>query len=192
MSGSKRTTSATGRSGATHVALLRGVNVGGRNMIAMGVLAEMFEWAGAREVATYIQTGNVLFAPAGVESPEAIANRVRGEIKKRLGFEPVIVVRRGKDMWRVATRHPFESEAGDGKGLYVGFFDARLTTAAVRALDPERSPGDRFEVRGLEIYLLYMASKTKLTNAYIDSTLGLTSTMRNWNTVRRLAEMLRG
>ncbi len=177
---------------ATHVALLRGINVGGRNMIVMKLLVEIFKQAGAASVTTYIQSGNVLFAPEPSASPEAVANRVRRAIRQQLGFEPAIVVRSAEDMMRVGRQHPFDARSSDGRGLYVGFLDARPDAAAVKSLNPARSPGDQLEVRGLEIYLRYAASKTKLTNTYIDGTLGVTSTMRNWNTVCKLAEMLRG
>lgn len=175
---------------STHVALLRGVNVGGKNKIAMGMLAGEFEKAGASAVRTYIQSGNVLFSPGPRRTPARIADAVGVAIERQLGFKPVIVVRTAAETCRVSTAHPLAAKARGGKGLYVGFLDRRPTAASVMRLDPDRSPGDEFEVRGAEIFLLYSAAKTRLTNTYIDNTLGVTSTMRNWRTVCMLAEML--
>jgi uncharacterized protein (DUF1697 family) len=75
--------------------------------------------------------------------------------------------------------------------LHVAFLAEKPDARRVAALDPARSPGDSFKVRGREVYL-YLANgagKTKLSNGYLESTLGTTSTMRNWRTVLKLSEM---
>jgi uncharacterized protein (DUF1697 family) len=132
-----------------HVALLRGVNVGGKNKLPMKELAELFEVAGCSDVATYIQSGNVIFCAKTV---------------LRAGAEPGM--------------------------LHVVFLADEPTRAAIGALDPKRSPGDEFVVRGREIYLRCPngMGRSKLTNAYFDSKLSTTSTLRNWRTVLELRD----
>ena len=75
--------------------------------------------------------------------------------------------------------------------LHVAFLDGAPAAAAIARLDPKRSPLDRFQVRGREMFVHFGAGagKTRLTSAYIDSTLGVTSTFRNWRTVGTLAAM---
>ena len=78
------------------MALLRGINVGGKNMLPMGALVEFFEGAGCTEVRTYINSGNVVFA-ASAAAAKKVARAVEGEIEKRFGFRSPVVIRTGED-----------------------------------------------------------------------------------------------
>jgi uncharacterized protein (DUF1697 family) len=178
-----------------HVALLRGINVGGNNSLPMDVLVTMFGDTGCREVQTYIQSGNVVFrASAALASrvPSAIAKAV----ERRFGFRAPIVMRTAAELAAVVQGNPFvRACAGvDEKALHVMFLADRPSAGRLAALDPDRSPGDAFEVHGRETYLLCPngVARTKLTNDYFDTTLATTSTMRNWRTVLKLVEMTRG
>ena len=74
----------------------------------------------------------------------------------------------------------------------MGFLAQKPSPAQVASLDPQRSPADIFSVKGSEIYIRFGVdgvAKSKLTNQYMDSKLGTTSTLRNWNTVLKLNEM---
>lgn len=171
-----------------YVALLRGINVGGKHILPMKDLTAIFEKAGCADVCTYIQSGNVVFsAPASLvkELPEKIA----AAIEKRFGFRSPVILRSAPQMRQVLSGNPFLTEGADEKMLHVMFLAAAPTTDP---LDPQRSPPDRFELRGKEIYLhiLNHFAKTKLSNAYFDAKLGTVSTARNWATVRKLCEML--
>jgi len=179
-------------SGRTHVALFRGINVGGKNRLPMAELTALFSAAGAREVATYIQSGNVAFAAAALALPKIIQRVGRG-IASDFGFEPPIVVRTVAELEATVGRNPFlPAEPEDS--LHVGFLADRPRPIAVGALDHQRSPGDRFAVVERDIYLCLPngVGKSKLTNAYFDSKLGTVSTIRNWRTVLALLELLRG
>ncbi|MCI0629022.1 MAG: DUF1697 domain-containing protein [Phycisphaerales bacterium] len=176
-----------------YVALLRGINVGGKNMLPMSKLAPMFSDAGCVNVQTYIQSGNVVFSatPAcAAEIPALISKR----IAKGLGFQPVIILRTAAEMRRIVEDNPFiktRDQAGLENLLHIAFLNDAPTKASIAALDPNRSAGDSFLVRGREIYLNLPkgVGKTKLTNGYFDSALGVTSTMRNWRTALKLLEM---
>jgi uncharacterized protein (DUF1697 family) len=184
-----------------HVALLRGINVGGNHMIPMADLARMFSKTGCEGVRTYIQSGNVLFA-AAPECAEKVPQLVSERIQKRYGFAAPIVLRTTEEFKRIAARNPLltprsavaASPDPDHKLLHVGLLAAEPDPRRVKALDPKRSPQDRFVVRGREVYVLYAGgvAGTKLTNAYFDSTLGTTCTFRNWRTVQKLAELAQG
>lgn len=174
-----------------HLALLRGVNVGGKNRLPMKLLAQMFLESGCTDVRTYIQSGNVVFnAPARLSGklPAMIAKR----ITEQLGFRIPLLVRSADEI-EVALRHnPFLASGADPKTLHVMFLADTPTATAIAMLDPARSPNDSFAVHGREIYLQLPngVSNSKLTNAYFDARLSTTSTSRNWATVSKLAEWM--
>jgi uncharacterized protein (DUF1697 family) len=178
---------------ASHVALLRGINVGGKNLLPMTELAAIFEAAGCENVRTFIQSGNVLFA-----APAPQARRLPGEIASRIeerhGVRVPVILRLGAELRHVASGNPFLAAGADPKLLHVAFLAAAPAPAAIAKLDPARSPPDAFAVRGREVYLSLAngVGRTRLTNDYLDRTLGTTSTLRNWNTVLKLASLLDG
>ncbi len=176
-----------------HVALLRGVNVGGRNRLPMSVLSWLLSDAGALDVRTYIQSGNALFTVAPSRAAE-VAHALAEGIERKLGFRPVVVVRTASKLARVARRHPLDGPDVDPGTLHVGFLSARPSRARVAALDPDRSPPDAVLVRGSEAWLRLPngGGGTRYTNAYLDATLGATSTIRNWRTVLALAGLAGG
>jgi uncharacterized protein (DUF1697 family) len=172
-----------------HVALLRGINLGKRQ-IPMKDLCAMFERAGCTHVRSFIASGNVVFtAPPGLAA--RIPKLVAGAIEEAFGFDAPIVLRSGAQMRTVARRHPHAGTGVKPGYLYVGFLASVPPRARVAALDPNRSPPDVFEVRGQEIYACYPkgSARSKLTNAWFDAELRTLSTFRNWNTVTALAEM---
>lgn len=173
-----------------HVALLRGINVGGKNKLPMTALVEIFKGLGCADVRTYIQSGNVVFS-ASDALVRRIPTEVAATIEKKLGLT-VPVITRSLDEWRtVATTNPFMTAGQDTKKLHVAFLASTPDDANVAAVDPDRSPPDEIVVRGKEIYLFYPngVARTKLTNAYFDSKLATTSTVRNWNTVLKLLSL---
>ncbi len=176
---------------AAFVALLRGVNVGAANRLPMAALAGVFARAGADRVETFIHSGNVVF-DAETGEGEAIAARAEREIERAFGFRAPIVVR-GADRWRaLIAANPFLARGAGPDHLHLGCFSAAPSVAALAQLDPSPSPPDEFVVAGAEIYLRLPlgAARSKLTNAWLDSRLGVTSTTRNWRTVTRLAAMI--
>jgi uncharacterized protein (DUF1697 family) len=177
---------------ARYIALLRGINVGGKNMVPMADLADAFAKAGCLDVRTYIQSGNVVFA-ADAATAERVPVLVPERIGRKLGFRPPVVLRTAAEFRRVTEGNPYLSDDADLRLLYVMFLAGSPGRRRAAGLDPDRSPGDSFEFRGREIYLRLGtgAAKTRLTNAYFDSTLETVSTSRNWRTVLTLAEMAR-
>ena len=169
----------------THIALLRGVNLGGKNRLPMKTLAGLFAEVGCRDVQTYIQSGNVVFRAA-----PAVSKKIPAQIAKliadRCGLKTPVVMRTADELRGVAEGNPFLG--ADPATLHVAFLADLPKKAAVQALDAKRSPGDEFVVRGREIYLHLTSgvARTKLTNQYFDSKLSTVSTVRNWRTVEKL------
>jgi uncharacterized protein (DUF1697 family) len=176
----------------THIALLRGINVGGKNKLPMKDLAAIFADAGATEVRTYIQSGNVVFT-AGRRAIAGLANTVTNEIESRLGLKIPVVLRSRVEIEAARDANPYLDRASNPKALHVVFLRDRPTLSAVAALDPHRSPPDEFAVLGREVFLYCPngVGRSKLTTMWIDRALGTVATIRNWNTMNALVEICR-
>ena len=173
-----------------YVALLRGVNVGGKNKLPMADLRDIFAEAGCAAVETYIQSGNVVFK-AALDLAERVPEIVTRCIHRRFGYETAVVVRSKEEMRQVVASNPFDT-SGDPRFLHVAFLENTPGAEAVSRLDPERSPPDAFAVRGRNVHLHYPdgVARSKLTNEYLAAQLQTVSTMRNWRTVLTLLEMV--
>ena len=173
-----------------YVALMRGVNVGGKNRLPMKNLAAIFGDAGCADVVTYIQSGNVVF-----RATDACAARVPAAVARvvadRFAFRSPVVMRSAAELRTVARGNPYLKAGADLDALHVLFLADRPTAARVAELDPHRSPPDEFQVRGREVYFRCPngVGRSKLTVGYFDSKLATTSTLRNWRTVLKLVEM---
>ena len=176
-----------------HIALLRGINVGGRNKLPMKSLASLFEDSGCTEITTYIQSGNVVYSVVAQLVPKVVG-RVEAAIQRDFGFQIPIVTRTQEELAAVIGSNPFLKSGADEKELHVAFLAQAPNQTRIAQLDPKRSPPDEFLVRGQEIYLRYPngLGRSKLTNAYFDAKLGTVSTIRNWKTTGKLLELASG
>lgn len=171
------------------VALLRGINVGGKNKLPMKALASMVEAAGCTKVVTYIQSGNVVFE-APTKIVETMDRTLTDTIRRETKLEIPVVIRTGAQLEAIAAANPFANDGPDADRWHVAFLKDLPAKEHVAALDPNRSPGDRFLVVGGDIYLhVAHVAKTKLTNAYFDSKLKTVSTARSWRTLLKLIEL---
>jgi uncharacterized protein (DUF1697 family) len=175
-----------------HVALLRGINVGGKNVLPMKDLAALFVDAGCTDVRTYIQSGNVVYSASAAVARKAPA-LVEAAIAKRFGFAVPIQTRSVEELRAVVAGNPLLA-SHEPDDLHVIFLAQEPTTKQAGDLDPNRSPGDTFVVRGREIYVACPngVGNSKLTNAWFDSRLATVSTGRNWRTTQKLLELAGG
>jgi uncharacterized protein (DUF1697 family) len=194
------------RAGKRYVALLRAINVGGRTL-PMKDLAAMFVKAGCTEVKTYIQSGNVVFTtiPESPRRGTTLGSPRRGKdaaigdlgetieraILKRTGFESPVIVRSAEELAAILKNAPYADPGSEKPALHLLFLSSTPSAARVAALDADRSPGDRFTVRGKDVYLLCPngVGVSKLTTGYFDTKLDTISTGRNFRTIRKLLEM---
>jgi uncharacterized protein (DUF1697 family) len=176
---------------ATHLALLRGINVGGKNKLPMNVLVDLFLESGCKDVQTYIQSGNVTFT-ASKSALVRVADQVTARIAERFGYRTPVILRTLEQLRDVTLHNPFLDKGAAPEALHVMFLAGAPASPIVEKLDPDRSPLDAFHVRGQEIYLHLPngVANSKLTNAYFDSRLATTSTSRNWRTVTKLLELM--
>jgi len=173
--------------------LLRGINVGGKNVLAMADLRAAMAELGFDNVVTYIQSGNVVFDAEGTSPRDepALADRIAAAIAERDGLSVRVVLRTVAELARAAAGHPDVDSGIDSKLLHVVFLDAAPSAAAVAALDPRPYEPDGWAVVGRDVYVRYPdgSGRSKLTLDVFERALGVTATARNLNTVRKLVEL---
>jgi uncharacterized protein (DUF1697 family) len=173
----------------TYVAMLRGVNVSGRNRLAMEDLRTLVTSVGGTGVRTYIQSGNAVFDSR--RSPSSLVGVLQSELQNILGSEVPVLVRTKDELADVIAAGPFIGRGVDVASLHVTFLGGAPGPDAVAAAGKRRPDDDEFQVVGREVYLLCPNGygNTKLTNAFFEKKLGSEATTRNWKTVMKLADM---
>ena len=175
----------------THLALLRGINVSGHNMMKMDALQKMLENIGFTKVKTYIQTGNV-FVTTEEENPAAVGFKIKQEIFKTFGHDVPVVVINKEDLTSCLSNNLFLKEKEvDTKKLYVAFTSMELHKDRIHDLKMSAVKPDEVQIDKNRIYIKYSVSagKTRLDQKYIEKRLNLIATIRNWNTVNQLLKM---
>ncbi|MQA98594.1 MAG: DUF1697 domain-containing protein [Streptosporangiales bacterium] len=168
-----------------YVALLRGINVGGKNKVAMADLRELLAGLGYTAVTTHLNSGNaVLTAPES----ETIPSDIAGEIRDRLGLDLTVMVRTGPRMREVVREVPVE--VTDPAKFTVAFLSAPLPTGLLASLDLTPYAPDVIHPGERELYIEFPngLGRSKLGPA-LERLIGVPATVRNWNTVTRLADL---
>jgi uncharacterized protein (DUF1697 family) len=171
------------------VALLRGINVGGRNSVPMAELRRLFEETGSGSVRTYIQSGNVVFTNASSDRA-GLARGLERAVEETFGLSRSVVLRTFDEIDRLAGSHPF---GRDSSKTHVAFLSQRPSAGKLRGLTGLDIAPDRFEVAGSDVFLHYPngVQGSRLTGALLERHLGVAATLRNWRTVLKLAELAR-
>jgi uncharacterized protein (DUF1697 family) len=185
------TTNSPAGGGDPYVALLRAVNVGGRNRIAMTRLRELLTGLGYGDVRTHLQSGNAVFTAAGM--PRArVAQQIEQALLAELDLAARVLVRTRAELERVVAGNPLLDVAGNHARLIVTFLSAVPDAAAVGELVPADFEPDVFAVGEREIYAWYPdgVRTTRLSNAFWERRFGVVATGRNWRTVTRLLELM--
>ena len=172
-----------------HVALLRGINVGGHRKVGMAALRALFADLGYQDVQTYIQSGNVIFRAYAVSLPDLGAALERG-----LGFPVGVALRSGTE-WRQAMAdnpYPFQADA-DGSKVHLALLNAEPDAEGVASLLAVPRGPDNWTLLGHCLYLDLPngAGRTKLDHGTLERRLGVQVTVRNWKTVEALGALLR-
>ena len=178
---------------AVFVAMLRGINVSGKNKIKMAELQALVEGLGHADVITYIQSGNVVFTSAA-KNAMGLAPAIEQRIKRDFDLDVGVVVRTKAELGKVLAGNPFVRAGADLSKLHVTFLANKPDAALVRALRDHSSPPDEFEVVGREVFLHCPGGygNTKLNNAFWERKLKVAATTRNWNTVTKLFDLAGG
>lgn len=174
---------------AVYVALLRGINVGGSGKLPMKDLAAVLESLGCREVRTYIQSGNAVFAHRDAAAAKLAAG-LSAAIKKQHGFAPQMQILERKVFEQVVSGNPFPAAENDPQTLHVFFLDSKPVQATLKQLAELQSPTEQWKLRGTTFYLYAPdgIGRSKLA-ANVERKLGVAATSRNWRTVGKLLQM---
>lgn len=170
------------------IILLRGINLGATNRIAMPALRDALTGLGLHNVKTYVQSGNVV-ADSELDE-ERLAARVHGLIAERFGLEVPVVVRSADELADVVSRNPFTAEAAaNPKALQVTFRGDQVTPELLAALEARATPSEKVGGVGREIYTWHPEgiARSKLGMAVTPG--ASLATARNWSTVTTLLEM---
>jgi uncharacterized protein (DUF1697 family) len=177
---------------ARHVVLLRGINLAGRNRVAMPELRKALEEAGFEDIRTYVQSGNVVLSSEA--APATVARECEQLIAERFGLNIDVVVRTRDEVAEVVKRNPLGKVASDPKRYQVTFLDGKLDRDAVKKLEAAAADEEQFVVDGREVYAWTPAgvARSKLWSTLAGRSLGVTATSRNWTTVTKLLELADG
>ncbi|CAG4999285.1 hypothetical protein DYBT9275_02194 [Dyadobacter sp. CECT 9275] len=175
----------------TYIALLRGINVSGKNMIKMPALAGAFEELSFAHVRTYVQSGNVIFE-AAAEKEETLQQRIQEQISRDFKADVPVLVLRADSLVHLRNGNPFlEDERTDLSKLHITFLSHEPDAEMISKIETDKYLPDTFVIQKQCIYLYCPGGygKTKLTNNFFESKLKQIATTRNWNTVNKLIEM---
>jgi uncharacterized protein (DUF1697 family) len=182
------------RTPSTYIALLRGINVGGHKIIKMDQLRKALEGMGFADVATYVQSGNVVFKTP-VKRAQGLSKKIEEMLLREFSMSIPVIVRTSEEIATVLKNNPFLKESGiETSRLHVTFLSEAPGKTAVKALDSiAAGDADRFRCCGQEIYLYCPngLGGTKLSINLFEKMLSVGATTRNWNTVNELYEMAR-
>jgi uncharacterized protein (DUF1697 family) len=175
-----------------YAVFLRAVNVGGHNKVPMATLREIATDLGYADVATYVQSGNLVVKAGTTTKAADVESAIGDALRRVLDVDVDVMVRNRKELTAVVKANPFEDIADDPKKLHVSFLAAQPSAAARKACDPEEFVPERFAFGNRCVYLWYPdgSGRSKLAAAPWAKRLGVPGTSRNWRTITTIVEML--
>ncbi|GAB4510188.1 MAG: DUF1697 domain-containing protein [Haliangiales bacterium] len=179
---------------STWVALLRGINVGGRHRLPMSALVEIMKGQGLTDIKTYIQSGNAVFdgpARASSSSGADLADAIADGIADAHGFKPRVLILSAAQLASAIAANPFPEAEGEPKQLHLYFLAAAPTAPDLASLEQLKTPTERFHCTD-QVFYLHVPDglgRSKLAAA-VERRLGVPATARNWRTVKKLEELV--
>jgi uncharacterized protein (DUF1697 family) len=171
-----------------YAALLRGINVGGRQKVPMSDLRELLAGLGLAEVSTYLQSGNAVFS-CDQRPHDELAEVIKAGVAARTGISCAVLIRTGAELAGVLDRTPLAAPHTPSR-YFVAYLSGEPDQARAEAVLTQSFEPDQIWISGREAYLWCPSMPdSKLTNAFIERQLGVTATARNWNTAQKLAEL---
>ena len=173
----------------TYIALLRGINVGGHNLLPMKELVTLLENLGSSCVKTYIQSGNAVFLNKTVDSV-SLSKRISVAIKENHGFEPRVLLLNLNELENAIVLNPFPEAEVEPKTLHIFFLDSVPKNPDLDLLESIKQNNERFKLIDKLFYLHSPDGirRSKLA-ARIEKSLGVSMTARNWRSACKLLDM---
>lgn len=171
------------------IAVLRGINVGGKRRILMVDLKSLCEKLGWQNVESYIQSGNLIF---NSDKPNSeLENDLEKAIEERFGFSVPVIVRSSKELKSSIEKNPFDDESASIDQLHLTLLKEKPAQENTELIQNYVSEPDSFQIIDKDVFILCKGKyhKTKLTNNFFEKKLLTGATTRNWKTVLKLCEM---
>ena len=175
----------------TFIALLRGINVSGKNKIKMTELKQLFLDIGFREITTYIQSGNVIFSSEEIDTSK-IENKLVTEVKNIFGHSIKVLVLKKEELETAFKSNPFINGTDyDFKKTCATFLNKTPSEEGIEKVRALAAKDELliFKNKTVYIYCPDGFGRTKLSNSNIENKLKVSATSRNWNTVTKLVEL---
>jgi uncharacterized protein (DUF1697 family) len=177
-----------------YVAFLRGINVGGRKLIKMDALAEMFRSAGLKNVRTHIASGNVIFDSASANKA-ALIRKIEKVLVRELGYEVPVILRTLAELENLARRNPFKKQPSSKDiGHFVVFLAGEPEKEIQIPLISQTENLEVFELADSTAFILARRKKTGwfgYPNNFVEKQFGVIGTTRNWSSVNKLVKAAR-
>lgn len=173
------------------IALLRGINVGGKRKILMADLKMMFEAMGFGNVHTYIQSGNVIFDAASNVQQHDLAQAIQENILKKFGHEVPVIVISSKELAAAIQQNPFYNNKANINQLHLTFLNEQSSIEKLEKINTNDKEVDQFKILDKNIFI-QCAGKyhlSKYSNHFFEKKLDVKATTRNWKTVLKLMEL---
>jgi len=173
-----------------YVALLRGINVTGKNMIKMETLRATFEALGLQNVKSYINSGNVAFNAPKTDDGR-LASKIHDAIQAGFGFDISVMVRTIAEVEEVVDWDPFKGQFENHKDVHVFFLNEQLTDEQEAYLLEQGNENEIFAILGRHVACLLKIHITDsaVGKGFIDKKLKVAATGRNWRTVNMITEL---
>jgi uncharacterized protein (DUF1697 family) len=173
-----------------YVALLRGINVGGKNMIKMESLRETLAALGFENVKSYINSGNLVFETSKSDDRK-LAQSIHDAIRNEFGFDISVMVRQMSEIEAIIARDPFAGQFESHKDLHVFFLDTELTENQRALLEAQACDTEIYDINGRHVSVLLKKSilDSAVGKGFIDKKLKVSATARNWRTVQKITEL---
>lgn len=175
-----------------YIALLRGINVGGKNKIKMIDLKKIFELLGFKNVKTYIQSGNVMF-DCDSHDEVTLATQIENKIGETFKILVKVIIRSEGELRNIITNNPFIKVPDiELDKLYVTFMSDNPVQTSISFLDARKGENEKFTIISRQVYLYFPNGygKAKLNNTFIEKKLKIVATTRNWKTINNIVANL--
>ena len=177
---------------STFVSLFRGINVGGHQTVRMDELKELYQSLGFKDVATYIQSGNVVFTSDDADGTQ-LSSQIEVGFAQKFGFRAKVMVRTSGEFRDIVDNNPFRNQPmKESKWVVVMFLEARPASGALEDLKETYAGPEELYLIGREVYIYYPngIGRSKLSNTFLEKKLKTAGTARNWNTILQLQTLI--
>ena len=174
------------------IAILRGINVGGKRKILMKDLKSLCSSLGLKEVTTYIQSGNIIFS--NDQSNKDIESAIETAIFETYGFEVPVIVFSGEYLKQAVENNPFVNEEDVSVSqLHLTFLKRTLNNLLVNNLKEIKAQEDQFVIIDTQVYIKCQGKyhQSKYSNNFFEKHLKVGATTRNWKTVLKLLDLIK-